>query len=989
MYVEYEEFLPLYPEVEDPQLQQKLFNKHEFQQLRLTRDLEPLSGDPGVLAQHQRITQRFLSPHTLYDELLVCHETGTGKSRVAFAISEALLQSGTFDRVYVLTSNKPIQDNLRQELALYSPRFTAPESDLRGILPPRANKWYQWYTFYEFAKQLTPLSAEQLHERYARSVFIVDEVHRLIKGDETSRERTTQRDLEQVYEQLHRLFHACTNRKIVLLSATPMRDRVYELAQVMNLILPANEQLPVRTAFETRFVNKADARLLHVDELKQAFRGRVSYVVAPQSTVQREYQGTPAAGFVPVEAFKVFTTEMHTHQAHGYTRAFPVDVSTEDEDAPSRQSFYSKAREAALFVFPDGSVGKEGEQRYMRTHGRTKELVPELKEEVDTLDKLRRFSSKYAYVIDDVLQHPERNTFIYCHYVNGSGLKLLAKLLELYGFKEATGSPAEARTKARRYVCFTGTPSKGHAEDAAADARRQKWHIALKNFFNHERNANGEYCQVVLGSDIASVSFSFKNIQTIHITTLHWNYTETHQVIGRGLRLGSHDALLQRQANVAVRIFQHVSLPQDDHPAVDLLMFRIAQTKDILIRRMFRVLKETAFDCPLTHERNQIVEATDGARECDYDVCEYACDASALHATTDEWDTYRLYFAEDTEREIQSAVYRLFVQRSPFAAPIHLTTLVDLLGVDDILLLRVLARMIRTHLPIVNAHGARCFLRESADRYYLVDNVAVQGDSAEMGLYTRPPFLTHTQSLSAALERRRLDQDVHWIKQFGESKTDEDVRDVLAHLSHARQQQCVEWALVHAVQHPRTQTLLRLLSDHLRANERGYRFVSTLTGTERGLTAEGTWEDVPQPAPDDTQVMVDPTGAVHTVYGLLSKGKFKIVDRRGAVNLAEGKIDRRKINTGLDCNSYQRPNLAALCVYLDLPAVPMADVAAALQQLPPKIREKFHEIFRTEGLTDPESMAKGLYWMDARKGKNEVCQQLREWFAARGLLFGA
>lgn len=46
-----------------------------------------------------------------------------------------------------------------------------------------------------------------------------------------------------IYKQFHRFLHVVKDCKILLMSGTPMKDGVEEIASVMNLILPLNKQL--------------------------------------------------------------------------------------------------------------------------------------------------------------------------------------------------------------------------------------------------------------------------------------------------------------------------------------------------------------------------------------------------------------------------------------------------------------------------------------------------------------------------------------------------------------------------------------------------------------------------------------------------------------------------------------------------------------------------------------------------------------------------
>ena len=61
--------------------------------------------------------------------------------------------------------------------------------------------------------------------------------------------------------------------------------------------------------------------------------------------------------------------------------------------------------------------------------------------------------------------------------------------------------------------------------------------------YNLPQNCNGEYVNVILGTDVVKEGLNFHHIQKIHILTPHWNFSKTEQIIGRGIRYRSHDSL--------------------------------------------------------------------------------------------------------------------------------------------------------------------------------------------------------------------------------------------------------------------------------------------------------------------------------------------------------------------------------------------------------------------------------------------------------------
>ena len=78
-------FIPFYPDLTDPNFSYNIARKKEFNDYALTSDYTQI---PGLFRQ-QVIIQRFLSPETLYNELLIYHRVGAGKTATALAVGEA------------------------------------------------------------------------------------------------------------------------------------------------------------------------------------------------------------------------------------------------------------------------------------------------------------------------------------------------------------------------------------------------------------------------------------------------------------------------------------------------------------------------------------------------------------------------------------------------------------------------------------------------------------------------------------------------------------------------------------------------------------------------------------------------------------------------------------------------------------------------------------------------------------------------------------
>lgn len=605
-------FFPKFPLIDtddlDPYFPQKfndvIVTKKEFAVEKLDR-IEPFPDNPGDYLRHQKYIARYMS---VYDELLLFHEPGTGKTCTAVAAIEMLryAEDKTIQRAIICAKGEGLTKNFLQEFMFtctdgrYVPEDYENLTEIQQTTRMRkiASEFYTFKTFETFAKDLATMKDGQIQELFEDTIFIVDEVHNLREHDvveqEEGEEILVRKRAVNIYDEFHRLFHLLNRRKIILMSGTPIKDTPDEFASLMNLILPLDRQINVKS-FVKDFFNREQTILLHQRELADLIKGRVSYLNAATTTVVKRFVGRPIGS---LNHFIVSESIMSEFQSDAYSRAY-------EEDKKER-SIFINSRQASLFVFPDGSYGSKGFNKYIANKRELNQLISSIKD----INKLHKFSAKYAQFVDVVLSQPKSKHFVYCQYVNGSGAVVLGKMLEAFGFRQATGTE---KSKGLRYALCTRYES------------TSKQIQQLVNRFNSDDNIDGEYISVIIGSRVLNEGFTLKNVRNEFIMTGHWNYAEVAQSIARGWRLGSHNALLARgDRDVHVDVYQCVSLPNNDTPSIDLELYETAEKKDVVNRLIERLVKETAFDCALTIDRNKIL-GYDGQRECDYQSCDYTC----------------------------------------------------------------------------------------------------------------------------------------------------------------------------------------------------------------------------------------------------------------------------------------------------------------------------------------------------------------------------
>ena len=834
-------FFPKYPNIQNvgnnmlnPYIEnfnEVIYKKKEFYDEKLEKEEKVPTEGSGQLMKHQKIIAMFMSSNTPYSGLLLVHEMGTGKSCSAFAVTEQIrretwkepnleelteenrtirdvlkdnrIKSTIFKGALVFARGEAIINNLINELVekctagQYKPEYyTKREKNIRTkkIL----SAYYSFFTFEKFAKNLSKRTNEYITNTYSNRIIIIDEVHNLrIQPHKKKKE-----DIEQthtsvnIYDQFWRFLHLVKGCKVLLLSGTPMKDQPEEIASIMNLLLPEKEQFPVKLKFEEKYLTeKIPNSLIMVvkdkkkDELKNIFRGYISYLRSMVSNISKVYDGKNIG---KLNQFNVEEDYMSDFQSENYKLALQKDLE-KDQNKVSKKGVYNYSRQAILFVFPDGSSGEKGYKKYLPSTKKdvtkkvVRRLLPEFAKTIkgtdtEKIEIVKKYSSKYAATIRNIIDSKGQCMFIYCEFVQGSGIILLTELLKLFGYSQAKGDGLNNPGK-RFAVLSNITSNYNEISNIVSE-------------FNKPRNVNGEYIQMVIGSRVAGEGISLKNILQINILTPFWNYSETAQAIARGIRVGSHKELIKSgDIDPVVHIHQRVSLPKEG-VSIDLFMYELSEIKDISIKSMERLLKESAFDCALNYDRN--ISQDVNTRECDYMDCEYTCDGVSDEIreglTTDSLDlsTYNLYYSNNVCKNIIKELENMF--RINFIISLH-----DIKEkFEDNSLFEIITSLktiINESYTINNRYGITSYLKEENNIYFLVDSL-ISNSNFLSEYYTRMPTVNDGDSFNNVLDNIVIKILPRLIKRLTTTKTEDKSRNILLQFPIESQETFIEGSII-------------------------------------------------------------------------------------------------------------------------------------------------------------------------------------------------
>jgi hypothetical protein len=503
------------------------------------------------LYEHQEFVRRYLSPFTPYKGLLLFHSLGSGKSLACISLAVDHYEISGI-KCLVVTKGESGSDNFKSQIAMYrtmhKPDFVP--SDI-----------FEMDHYISLNNKVYMMQDLDVKEHFSNRIIIFDEIHNI---------RDLKNSKMPVYASLTKILKYAKNIKVVLATATPMTDDVDQLKSAVKLL---NVMRPDKDS------NDYSGIISYNSKIRQ--RPRSCIKVNPD--LQTEFEG--------------FMSMMTGHQAIFYEL---------EQQKGTPDDIYRTLTHISLFCFDDGSVGKiinetkfikikkkatfisvkSGQPRELRyTHHRIKdEFRNHLKGE-----KLRHSSCKYAAFVEILQTYTQCPlTFVFVEEVHGSGLLLLANILEEHGYSLYLGEKLETISPGKRYTFCVGS-----AETCPNPAERLEG-------FNSELNARGSYVQILLGSRIISESITLLGIRQFHSMTPHWNDSTVEQAIGRVIRSGSHSRLTPPEQ--VVDIYVHAAM----HPeviSVDSIKLKMSMEKQARIKAMEKLLQENAVDRYVLQER--------------------------------------------------------------------------------------------------------------------------------------------------------------------------------------------------------------------------------------------------------------------------------------------------------------------------------------------------------------------------------------------------
>ena len=245
---------------------------------------------------------------------------------------------------------------------------------------------------------------------------------------------------------------------------------------------------------------------------------------------------------------------------------------------------------------------------------------------------------------------------------------------------------------------------------------------AFKKFSN-DKNLRGEEIKVFIGTRVISEGLDFKRLRQVHIIEPWYNLSRNEQIIGRAIRNYSHINLNPEENNVEV--YQYASVLKDQNrESIDLKNYRIAENKDIIIKNINRIMKESAVDCVFLRNSNIIesnkkvkqisstgktyilsIKDSEYSQMCDYKKnCNYKCNwmpNPRINYPINS-DTYNMRFAINDIEKVKKLIKSMFRENIVFSLNIIVNKVKNILNdIDDIYIYSALDDLVENKNEII------------------------------------------------------------------------------------------------------------------------------------------------------------------------------------------------------------------------------------------------------------------------------------------------
>ena len=749
-----------YPQPDDPNFLSKIYKKREFYFNKIAPRFKPMTqeeindyrnnvcGSEFKIQSYQTFLANFINPYTPYKGVLIFHGTGSGKTCAAISIAEQFKnQVEKYNtKIYVLLPGPILKEQFKNELVTVCTNFNyITNKEEFNLLSIEEQKKIKKEAIYSTMKYYNIISYKNFHRRVLgeklKDTVIEGDKKRKLKYKKTEEgEYEREQSINHIdsldntlliideahnftdneYGQaLKKILKKSKNLKLVLLSATPMKNLPDDIIPLLNFLRPLDQPIIRNKVFEG-----TDYDMKFTDTGKEYLQkmatGYVSYYKGNNPFTFAERIDI---GVIPDKLLftPLLQCDMLDFQLNAYKKATETtdDVLDKISEAVSNFVFPGIESETKQLIGYYSESGMEIVKSQLRDSNQLCNLINKTffnnKEEshellyvrgkrlsgkIFELDYLKYFSIKF-YTCLKILNELKGTAFIYSNLVQ-IGIKLFEEVLlnngyiefqenEQYTFQDNTRhydlnityNEFKRKYPNEKFIPATFLVVTGDIEESM-EIPSEKLNL-IRNYFNNEQNQSGKFIKFILGSKVVNEGVTLENVKEIHILDVHYHLGRVDQIIGRGIRHCKHyKSITKDNPNPTVKVYRYVvSLPGRQTLSKEEELYRKAEVKYINIKKVERALIEISVDCPINHSANQLIDDVIKFKDCvnidtvlkdktkkkylcpsrcEFEDCKFKCGSHTLNLE---------YY--DTSRNIYKTINKSHLDYSTFSNDLALT----------------------------------------------------------------------------------------------------------------------------------------------------------------------------------------------------------------------------------------------------------------------------------------------------------------------------
>ncbi len=565
--------------------------------------IEYTDSDEKKLKYYQFIVKEFFTRNKNARGLLINHEMGTGKTRLAVSITDFFAKEDVNRQIIILLS-KSLEGNFRKTITEYTGDNDEIINEKYNFVSLNSsNMFKQISTVHksdeekEYEKKLELFMSDiKTKNSLNNSLLVIDEAHNLFNAITNGAKNAVL---------LYDLIMNAYNLKIIFLTGTPIINNPFEVVPCYNMLRgyiydndTDNDQKFTLFSedsdeFDKFFVDREHKTIKNKDKFMNRIFGLTSYYGKLYFPLSGEKQGFPKKLETIIE--KIPMTE---HQFGKYliaraleleetSKKFKSSASRFSSGSGGNSSYRVKTRQISNFSIPDyalgPTIGKKAREKFI-----DKIKPDELKSGI--------YSSKMSRILHNISHFKDSPGMVYSQFVSGEGLAIFAKILEVNGYEYINEENIYdiKDKKTLKYAILSG--------DIDPELRLQ-----VINKFNSVENSNGSIIKILLLSGAVAEGIDLKRIRHVHIMEPFWNYARINQVETRAIRYLSHEDLPKNKQNVQVYIY--LSDYPKDYPkkkiteaTTDVELYEKSINNMKIIDSFTQAVAESSMDCSLHYE---------------------------------------------------------------------------------------------------------------------------------------------------------------------------------------------------------------------------------------------------------------------------------------------------------------------------------------------------------------------------------------------------